>query len=87
MSRSDIATNAREYALLHSVSRLREQRLTIATVPVDKSEVFVRERDGILDVVVIVYSKKIDDPSRTRREYKLGSFAGCTVTYKNAQWL
>lgn len=27
--------------------------------------------DGILDMVVVVCSKKIDDPSKTRQEYKL----------------
>lgn len=70
--RSDIAKRRLEYALLHSVSQLRERRLTtLATVSMDKSESsFVN--DGILDVVVIVCSKKIDDPSGTRREYKLG---------------
>lgn len=43
----------------------------------DKSESsFVN--DGILDVVVIVCSKKMDDPSKTWREYKLGPLQGVT---------
>lgn len=73
MSRSDIVNQRLEYALLHSVSQLREHRLTIATVLMDKSwSSFGNDR--ILDVVVVACSKKIDDPSKTRQEYKLKSF-------------
>ena len=57
--------------------QLRERRLTAVTVSMDKSgSSFVN--DGILDVVVIVCSKKIDDPLRTWREYKLRPLQGVT---------
>ena len=65
MHRSDIANQRLEYALLHSVSRLQERRSAIATVSMDKSGSSL-VNDGILDAVVIVYSKKIDDPRRER---------------------